>query len=357
MTSESILTELRNASKHDAANSDASTISTAGLVSMPLDHLKPSADYGTDVNNGRSSELDEYKQLESTLHLEDPNTDNWGRDNHAQFNSNSYQHSTHSDPTCQHFDVTLSDEDDFGNDLDDDDLLDLVSESEATLTSHGMHSSDLSITTGTAYEICGENVNPELPAVHQFIEAIGISGDTPRSSHAFVSPVTLKTRLLAATDFAGSTETKKPIVRAPFPAFVRDRSPIIGLSSGNLLRTCFRIGEAVNQTCHALKAGKEIIIELYARVLDSKRTDAEQLFTLCDLFHAKPPYIQGRYNAAIWNSVQLFEYDSRRLLQPGRICRCMGTMKRDGKEWVLSIRNIWEATWEDVQWVEGIVNA
>jgi hypothetical protein len=91
-------------------------------------------------------------------------------------------------------------------------------------------------------------------------------------------------------------------------------------------------------------------------VLASERTDKEQYFTFCDLFHAHPPHVKGVYNAASWKSVQLFEYDSRRLLQQGRICRCIGTMKRDGKEWVMTVLNIWEATWEDIEWVEGIVN-
>jgi hypothetical protein len=99
------------------------------------------------------------------------------------------------------------------------------------------------------------------------------------------------------------------------------------------------------------------MIEMYARILGSERTGTEQQFTFCDLFHAKPPYIKGFYNAAMWKSVQLFEYDSRRLLQQGRMCRCIGTMKREKKVWTMTVLNIWEATWEDIKWVEGIVNS
>ncbi|KAF1938950.1 hypothetical protein EJ02DRAFT_353415 [Clathrospora elynae] len=154
----------------------------------------------------------------------------------------------------------------------------------------------------------------------------------------------------------GSTKARKPIARRPFPNAVRDRSPIIGLSSSAFLRTCFRIGEAINQSCQASKSGKNVMIELYARVFESERTDTTQQFTFCDLFHVKPPYIKGIYGAAVWKTVQLFEYDSRRLLQQGRMCRCIGTMKREGKEWVMTVLNIWEATWEDMKWVEGIVS-
>jgi hypothetical protein len=152
-----------------------------------------------------------------------------------------------------------------------------------------------------------------------------------------------------------SEEEQKPIVRSPFPTPVRDRSPIIGLSPDLLSRTCFRIGEAIQQANHATKNGQRIIFELYARILSSQRNDVKQDFVFRDLFHEKPPHIKGVYDAVIWKSVRLYNYDSERLLGKGRICRCIGTMKRDGTEWVMTVLNIWEAKWEDVAWVEGIV--
>ncbi|KAF2026586.1 hypothetical protein EK21DRAFT_73797 [Setomelanomma holmii] len=182
-------------------------------------------------------------------------------------------------------------------------------------------------------------------------------GSTKCASEKFTSPVTLTTRLLAATGDWDSAEAQKPIVRTPFPETVRDRSPIIGLSSSTSLRTCFRIGEAVNQAHQTTKCDKEVFLELYARILHSERTRSQQQFTLCDMFHGKPPYIKATYSANLWESVQLFNYDSTRLLQQGRICRCMGKMRREGKEWIMTVLNIWEATWDDVRWVEGIVNS
>ena len=169
--------------------------------------------------------------------------------------------------------------------------------------------------------------------------------------------MTLTSRLLASTGDIDRADARKPIARSPFPEAVRDRSPIIGLSSDALLRTCFRVGEAINQAHQSSKSGKHILFELYARVLESTREEAKQNFTFCDLFHGKPPYIKGTYDGARWQPVQLFDYDSKRLLQQGRICRCMGTMKRDGKEWAMSVSSIWEATWDDIKWVKGIVNA
>ncbi|KAF1995362.1 hypothetical protein P154DRAFT_397022, partial [Amniculicola lignicola CBS 123094] len=171
-------------------------------------------------------------------------------------------------------------------------------------------------------------------------------------SSQFVSPVTDRT----LTRSQGVEAERKPIVRPRFPQQTRDRSPIIGLSSNTLLRTCFRIGEAINTGCQAVKNGKNVVLELYARVLTSKRDDKKQHFVFCDLYHRKPPYIKAVYDAAIWKPVELFNFDSGLLLQENRMCRCIGKMRRDGKAWELVVLNIWPTTWEDIEWVEGIVN-
>ncbi|KAF2124008.1 hypothetical protein P153DRAFT_371309 [Dothidotthia symphoricarpi CBS 119687] len=250
--------------------------------------------------------------------------------------TNDHTHLDFSWPNYQGDDSIFSG-DEFNDDLDDEDLMKLSSDVE---DSSGRHAKD---------RLSGISANSPI-----VVDEPGSPGHTKKK---FVSPVTLTTRLLAATGDARSIEDRKPIVRSPFPSPVRDRSPIIGLSSNMLLKTCFRIGEAINQGHLASKAGKHVMLELYARVLSSERDDAKQDFVLCDLFHAKPPYIKAVYDATIWKQVQLFNYDSQRLLQEGRICRCMGKMKCEKKEWVMTVSNVWEATWEDIQWVEGIVNA
>ncbi|KAH6629163.1 hypothetical protein C7974DRAFT_393963 [Boeremia exigua] len=238
-------------------------------------------------------------------------------------------------------------EDDFGDDLMDDDLIDLTPDvldvSSCPSFESGLPIKNVSVQQ-TQTPVTSLNSTPILS---------GRAGSSISSQRGFTSPVTLTTRLLAAT----GDEARKPIVRPAFPTAIRDRSPIIGMSSNTLLRTCFRVGEAINQSCQAAKTGNNIFLELYARVLNSDRDDLQQRFTFCDLFHAKPPYIQATYAAAIWKTVCLFEYDSARLLQQGRICRCMGTMKRNGKEWTMTVLNIWEATWDDVEWVKGIIES
>ncbi|OAL52522.1 hypothetical protein IQ07DRAFT_504844 [Pyrenochaeta sp. DS3sAY3a] len=180
---------------------------------------------------------------------------------------------------------------------------------------------------------------------------------SPRVSKQFVSPVTKTTRILASTSSSSAQKILSPIVRSPFPTPVRDRSPIIGLSPNTVLKTCFRIGEAINQSAQASKTGKHVLLELYARVFAADRTATTQRLTLCDLFHVNPPYVQGMYDTAIWGSVPLFEYDAGCLLREGRLCRCIGHMKREGKDWKLIILNAWEATWDDIRWVEGIVDS
>jgi hypothetical protein len=248
-------------------------------------------------------------------------------------------------------------EDDFDFDINDDELLTLTSEiddaylEDAKPTLNSSVQADKKDDDRQGYTP-GRSV--EIPFIVH--ESAAKKSCQPLSKQ-FTSPVTLTTRLQAANGDFGSSDARKPIARPPFPEPVRDRSPIIDLSSSLVLKTCFRIGEVINQSCQASKSGKKIMVEMYARVLASERTSTEQQFTFCDLFHAKAPYIKAVYSAAIWKSVQLFEYDSRRLLQQGRICRCIGTMKREEKEWTMTILNIWEATWEDVDWVQGIVSS
>jgi hypothetical protein len=236
-------------------------------------------------------------------------------------------------------DATFDDEE-FDDDINDEEFLKLTSDMIDAGGNMGTPSKTVS--------------NPDLPhkapIVLNKIESV-----TQRTAKKFVSPITLTTRLLAATSDVDRAEARKPIVRPPFPVAVRDRSPIIGLSSDTVLRTCFRIGEAINQAHQSSKSGQHIVFELYARIFDSQRDDIRQHFTFCDLFHGKPPYIKAVYEGAIWKSMQLFDYDSKRLLQQGRICRCIGTMKREERQWSMTVLNIWESTWEDIKWVEGII--
>jgi hypothetical protein len=257
----------------------------------------------------------------------------------------------------QQNETLVFDEDDFDFDVSDNELPALTPGIDSACSDLAKQTSNPSVQPNIDGDCRLHDVQGPSADAHIILDEVTAKKSSQRLSRQFTSPVTLTTRLQIAYGDSGSATTQKPIARPPFPEAVRDRSPIIGLSSNSLLRTCFRIGEVINQSSQASKSGKHIMIEMYARILGSERTGTEQQFTFCDLFHAKPPYIKGFYSAAMWKSVQLFEYDSRRLLQQGRMCRCIGTMKREQKVWTMTVLNIWEATWEDIKWVEGIVNS
>jgi hypothetical protein len=157
-----------------------------------------------------------------------------------------------------------------------------------------------------------------------------------------------------------------PIIRPPFPKPIRDRSPLIGVSSSLILKTCFRIGECLNVGCTFARnsntqSSDTIIIELYAKVVSSHRdaNGVTQHFILADLFHEKRgPFLNAACET--WKGCELWEYDCGRFLgaekdMEKKICRAVGRMKREGGKWKFVVLNVWEATWEDVEFVRGIV--
>lgn len=187
----------------------------------------------------------------------------------------------------------------------------------------------------------------------------GNTDDLRHSEEGIIPELTLS-GALGLNENSRHLSNHTPIVRPPFPVQVRDRSPIIGLSSKILLRTCFRVGEALNVGRHAVRNGKPTIIELYARVASSWREpdSVKQHFVFSDLFHDHPPFMNGVYE--LWKGVEPWDYESRRFLNPSeqqRICRCIGKTKRDGKKWKFVMLNIWEATWDDVDYAKGIICA
>lgn len=151
---------------------------------------------------------------------------------------------------------------------------------------------------------------------------------------------------------------REPVVRKPFPDQIKDRSPVLGVSTNSILRSCFRVGEALNTGCHAVRNGKNVVLELYARVTSSSREPgtAKQHFTLADLFHDNLPYIEGTYTA--WKTVQKWDEDSARFLdtteEKSRVCRCVGSMSRDKAKWKMIIHSIREASWDEVEYTAGI---
>jgi hypothetical protein len=155
-----------------------------------------------------------------------------------------------------------------------------------------------------------------------------------------------------------SLHAHKAFVR-PRPAPpVRDRSPIIGVSASSTLRVCFRIGEVINFGHAAINANQMVVFELYARVASSERESAgvKQHFEFWDIFHDKPPYITGHYD--LWKGNDLWDYESGQFLEFNdgmKFCRCICRPKKVDDKLTLMILNIWESSWDDVEYVKGIV--
>lgn len=152
-----------------------------------------------------------------------------------------------------------------------------------------------------------------------------------------------------------------PFVRPPFTKPIRDRSPILGLSSRMVLRVCFRIGEALNAAAIASRNNVDTVIELYACVMASSReTDSfKQCFTFADIFmHEKPPFLLGNYT--LWRGVELWDHDSRAFLGENnkrKMARVIGRINRNEEKtgWIMTMMNIWQADWEDIGIAKGIV--
>ena len=196
-----------------------------------------------------------------------------------------------------------------------------------------------------------------------------ILGTVIRESYSLASPLIPPATDIPSTDSstdslkADSDNAIKPIVRNPFPRPILDRSPIFGASPGTTLRTCFRIGEALKEGIAAIRANNNTVIELYARVKSSHREGRKQHFVFHDLYHTRPPYLEG--TCEVWNQSRLWELDTRSFLSAqktpaGVMCRAIARLKRKDvvagkvKGWRLEVLSIWEAAWEDIDFIAGI---
>ncbi|KAI2468360.1 hypothetical protein F4781DRAFT_398550 [Annulohypoxylon bovei var. microspora] len=153
----------------------------------------------------------------------------------------------------------------------------------------------------------------------------------------------------------------KPFVRTRFPEKIRDRSIVSGLSSDTVLRTCFRIGEMVNQAANCLGHRQEVIFELFARVNYSNRESLQrrQHFQFIDLFKDQRPYPAGVLTN--WRVGSQLDRQSSAFLNLStepRICRCICKPIKDSKTTVgvsLVVLAIRESDWMQIKWAKQIV--
>ncbi|KAI5866254.1 hypothetical protein GGS23DRAFT_377298 [Durotheca rogersii] len=183
--------------------------------------------------------------------------------------------------------------------------------------------------------------------------------DAPRSSSVDqISPVHNSGEVRPGV---GDETRLRPFVRPPFPEKVRDGSAILGLSSNTVLRTCFRVGEMINQSVRCLTRQHDAVFELFARVTYSNRENLErrQHFQFVDLFKDQRPYPAGILTG--WRVGGRLDRQSAAFLpvkaEP-RICRCLCRPKRDPKAatgLILTIISIREADWTQIRWAKKLV--
>lgn len=153
-------------------------------------------------------------------------------------------------------------------------------------------------------------------------------------------------------------EKVRPVIRSAFPHAISDRPQIYGAHNTTLLRTCFRIGEAINVGCYAVRTGKNLLIELYARVQTSWRDrgqEGRQHFIFKDIYHDKPPYMKGTF--VLLADHKPSDAGSKAFLASqsnNSVCRLLARIKRGHTLLELDILSIWQASWEDVDHVAGI---
>ncbi|KAF3061703.1 hypothetical protein GL218_03095 [Daldinia childiae] len=126
----------------------------------------------------------------------------------------------------------------------------------------------------------------------------------------------------------------KPFVRPPFPEKVRGHSVVSELSPRTVLRTCFRIGELVNQAVHCLNHRQDVVFELFARVTYSSRESLQrnQHFQFIDLFKDQLPYPAGVFSN--WRVGTQLDRQSAAFLDTRaepKLCRCVCKPRRDPK--------------------------
>ncbi|KAK3381301.1 hypothetical protein B0H63DRAFT_524030 [Podospora didyma] len=160
---------------------------------------------------------------------------------------------------------------------------------------------------------------------------------------------------------------QKPFVRPPFPQTMRDKSPVIGLSNSSMLRTCFRIGQLVNEGARCFSTQKDVTFELYARIMSSSREPFSRVqhFRFMDLFKEQLPYPTGTLTG--WKMGSLLDRQCSVFLtgaqqqQTKRMCRCICKLKKEGKTektelgWTISVLDIREVDWVEIDVIKRIV--
>ena len=205
-----------------------------------------------------------------------------------------------------------------------------------------------------------------------------VEGSSQPYSAALESPLKL---------FEAPLLPPSPFLRSNLPQPVPTEAIIPSLVPHRRIPTLFRIAEVYRLLATFSPTFPPQRIELYATIVSSQRgyhTEAQE-FTFADLFFPyRPPYLRGTYSD--WHLCELFDEDSAPFLdaaERNKLCRAIVRISKKsqnrnsrsrGSSWLngprsgqgveheidtleVDILSIWEATWEDVEYVKGIVIA
>ncbi|KAK0617170.1 hypothetical protein B0T14DRAFT_568702 [Immersiella caudata] len=213
-------------------------------------------------------------------------------------------------------------------------------------------------------------VNPELEEEDlldsdvDWDEITELLPSRPHDPSLSVSPKEVVTRQLIKSDEVHTlqlTPQRKPFVRPPFPEPIRDKSPVTGLSRSSIVRTCFRIGQILNETKKCFDNHQDVVFELYARVTYSSREKFARVqhFQFLDLFKEHFPYPTGTLNG--WKTGSLVDEQSLVFLGSGdghkaKLCRCICKPVKEKKRdlgWSFLVLAIRQVDWEEIDMMKG----
>lgn len=171
-------------------------------------------------------------------------------------------------------------------------------------------------------------------------------------------------------------------LRPPFPDPLSQYSTLSSATPTSRLLICFRTAEILKAVASASSQETVMLyLEVYCRVILSTRSGTTQQFTFADIFLPDTcPLISGTYEG--WKGSELWEHDTAAFLEDlPKMARAIITpvLVRNGSNSVeaemekgvakgkwfgkrekaleVKVQNIWEASWEDVRWARGIVEA
>ncbi|KTW30777.1 hypothetical protein T552_00489 [Pneumocystis carinii B80] len=138
-----------------------------------------------------------------------------------------------------------------------------------------------------------------------------------------------------------------PIARSPFPLTIVGKSVISGLSSNDtLLRTCFRVGEALKVSNLQKNSMIVYLIEFFGIIKEFNKKKGFFTYVIADLFHPlRGPYIYASYH----------DYHITIAFQNNDIVRILGVFRKNKTKNEINVIKMYPCTWEKIQHIKETI--